>query len=250
MDTRVLFADDQLPYDDQESNDAVKIAIFEEIEEKLKKEGKDPEKAYAEDFKWFLGLLQHMNDRFVVKTVRRFEKAEIEAQKRDDYDVAVIDLSWSGDDRIPLGKRKNKGLEILKTIHKENESGKRGYKPIIAFSQNYKDDPELMSLVLDAGALPVPKNYTPLGYSSISSAITYLVNLRPPNTKNVPSSEVAVAMVNRSSAIITAVVVAAFGFMGVIATAILANKPSQSSEPAAEETSSSDQSGDGAQSDN
>ena len=37
MDTRVLFADDQLPYDDQESNDAVKIAIFEEIEEKLKK---------------------------------------------------------------------------------------------------------------------------------------------------------------------------------------------------------------------
>ncbi len=47
---RVLFADDQLPYDQTEQNSSVKDAILQEIGDKLRAANKDPELAFSNDF--------------------------------------------------------------------------------------------------------------------------------------------------------------------------------------------------------
>ena len=52
--------------------------------------------------------------------------------------------------------------------------------PIISLSQNFSDDFELISTVLERGALPVPKNYKDreLGYRALYAAVQYLTRKR------------------------------------------------------------------------
>ena len=92
---RVLFADDQLPYDQPERNASVKAAILEEIGDKLRAANKDPELAFAQDLAWFQGLRQHLEERFEVVPARTFADATAALHKRDKFDIAVIDLSWT-----------------------------------------------------------------------------------------------------------------------------------------------------------
>jgi hypothetical protein len=107
---------------------------------------------------------------FKLVKVKSFAKAKEIAQTRDDYDVAVIDLSWTGDPGLAREDKRNAGLEILRLIAQGNRTGPT-YKPTIAFSQNYAKDPELFAQVLETGALPIPKDYTPTGHRSLAAAI-------------------------------------------------------------------------------
>ena len=101
---RVLFADDQLPYDQTEQNSSVKDAILKEIGDKLPVANKDPELAISNDFAWFQGLRQRLDERFEVVPARTFADATAKLHRRDLFDIAVIDLSWYGDAQIPSGK--------------------------------------------------------------------------------------------------------------------------------------------------
>lgn len=167
---RVLFADDQLPYDQTEQNSSVKDAVLKEIGDKLRADNKDPELAFSKDFAWFQGLRQHLDERFEVVPARTFAEAMAALHKRDKFDIAVIDLSWSGDAQLPSGKRHNVGIELLEILRDQNDSD-QGYKPVLAFSQNFEKDPQLMSLVLDRGAFPVPKMYSDTGHQALGNLV-------------------------------------------------------------------------------
>lgn len=219
---RVLFADDQFPYDKDTENESVKEAIVAEIGDRLRSSNKDPEQAYAEDFKWFQGLSQHLGERFEVIPARTLSLAKDALHKRDDFDVAVIDLSWSGDAQLPPGKRHNVGIELLEILEKQNEDYE-GYKPVLAFSQNFENEPALMSLVLNQGALPVPKTYSDTGYEALSSAIFYLAKVRPPGSK-AEDPAVAAARVNKSSAITVALITGVLGLIGGILVALVGSE--------------------------
>ncbi|ESA36364.1 hypothetical protein N836_00390 [Leptolyngbya sp. Heron Island J] len=218
---RVLFADDQFPYDEAERNTSVKAAILAEIGDKLRAKNLDPEFAFLEDFNWFQGLRQHLRERFEVLPARTFMEAKATLYERDNFDVAVIDLSWSGDAQIPSGQRHNVGIELLEILQEQNDKH-RGYKPVLAFSQNFEKDPKLMSLVLDRGALPVPKAYSETGYQALSSAISYLAKVRPPGSTTEDPS-VAAARVTRTGAIIIALITGILGLLGGISTAIISS---------------------------
>jgi hypothetical protein len=215
---RVLFADDQLPYDQAEQNSSVKQAILEEIGDKLRAANKDPERAYAEDFAWFQGLRQHLDERFEVIPARTFADASAALHKRDRFDIAVIDLSWSGDAQLPKGKRHNVGIELLEILREQNDKD-QGFKPVLAFSQNFERDPQLMSLVLDRGALPVPKMYTHTGHQALASAISYLAKVRPPGSK-AEDPGVAVARVQKTTAIVVALITGILGLIGGVLGAL------------------------------
>jgi hypothetical protein len=216
---RVLFADDQLPYDQADQNASVKSAILKEIGDKLRAANKDPEAAFAADFAWFQGLRQHLDERFEVVPARTFADAQAALHRRDKYDVAVIDLSWSGDAQLTSGKRHNVGLELLEILKKQNDAGE-GYKPVLAFSQNFEKDAQLMSLVLDCGALPVPKMYTDTGHQALSSAISYLAKVRPPGSK-AEDPALAVARVNKTTAILVALITGVLGLVGGVIGALV-----------------------------
>ena len=221
---RVLFADDQFPYDRTEQNAFVKEAILKEIGDKLRAANIDPEQAFSEDFTWFQGLSQHLGERFEVIPARTFAEAKAALHKRDDFDVAVIDLSWSGDSQLSPGKRHNVGIELLEILQRQNDEH-QGYKPVLAFSQNFEKDPKLMSLVLDRGALPVPKTYSETGYEALSSAISYLAKVRPPGSRT-EDPAVAAARVTRTGAIIIALITGILGVIGGLSTALISpNSP-------------------------
>lgn len=208
---RVLFADDQFPYDQADKNASVKEAILEEIGDRLRAAKKDPEAAFEQDFAWFQGLRQHLRERFEIVPARTFGEAKDALHSRDKFDIAVVDLSWSGDGQLPSGKRHNVGIELLEILREQNDKFQT-YKPVLAFSQNFEKDPELMSLVLDQGALPVPKMYSKTGYQALASAISYLAKVRPPGSR-AEDPTVAAARVNKTAAIVVALIT---GILGVI----------------------------------
>ena len=221
MSIRVLFADDQLPYDrNDDANADVKKQILTEISEKLRARGLDPEEAFAEDYEWFRGLLTYMGERFSVTPYRRFAEARAAVSNRGEFDVAIVDLSYTGDGDLAPEDRHNAGLELLDILKAENDAGDKGYKPVIAFSQNFRDDPELMGVALKKGALPVPKIYNHTGYQSVSSAVEYLVAVRPPDSETV-DPQVRIARLKGRTAIITTAITAGLALVGAIVAALL-----------------------------
>lgn len=165
---RVLFADDQIPSSNTADNERCK----EELRRELSAELVDFDAAFAEDFKWFTELVRYLSIDMGLRldTVTSFWRAKELAQKRGDYDIAVIDLSWTGDPALKHEEKKNAGLEILRLIAEGNRTSER-YKPTIALSQNFVKSPELFAQVLETGALPIAKDYSSTGQRSVAAAI-------------------------------------------------------------------------------
>jgi hypothetical protein len=168
---RVLFADDQIPHADTAQNERYKAELQREVGARME----DFERAFQEDFRWFTDLVHYLtvDAGLVLLPHQSFDRAKIAASERETYDIAVVDLSWNGDPGLPPNKRKNVGLEIIRRISSENLASGT-YKPVIAFSQNFASDPELFAQVLEADALPVPKDYSPTGHRTLAAAVKLL----------------------------------------------------------------------------
>src|SRR5262249_37967100 len=152
----ILLADDQVPWDTKAENDRTKAEIRREFA--VEKPHVDVDIAFADDYDWFTGLLKYLEKTKgeTVVRARTFDEARQRIDNPRGLDVAIVDLSWWGDYTLDQGAshRHNRGLELLAATG----DGKRSNVPIICLSQNF-DDFELISTVLERGALPVPKNY-------------------------------------------------------------------------------------------
>jgi hypothetical protein len=215
---RVLFADDQIPSSIDAENEICKQELRKELSGKLP----NFDSAYRADYEWFTELVRYLSvDKgFELTTARTFSAAMALAQKRDDYDVAVIDLSWTGDPGVVPGEKRNSGLRILRAIAQGNKTTGR-YKPTIAFSQNYQKDHGLFAEVLEAGALPIPKDYTDTGQRSVGAAIE-LMGLRtdtgtPSATKRWDQVSIGEILKSLSIAQLWSVVLAAVGALAAVA---------------------------------
>lgn len=176
MTLRVLFADDQLPSPVPIENEQTRSEIRRELGAKLS----DFDAAFDDDARWFQGLLDYLETsrNLRVIRVRSFDEASNKIERPQDFDIAVVDLSWWGDAELPTGSsnRENVGTRLIERL---SEIGRdRGLMiPVIAYSQNFKSDFELMSHILDMGALPVPKSYDEVGYRALYSAIRHLARI-------------------------------------------------------------------------
>lgn len=171
MGVRVVFADDQIPSEDAEQNKRARDVIVSE----LKPTRENVEADYEQDDRWFRGLISYLQDRegFKIIPAKTISQAEIQLQKRKDYDVAVVDMSWFGDPDVKSGSKRDAGLELLRLVDNANrESSDR--KSVIAFSQNFEKDFELVGKVRELGALPIQKNYGESGHRILGAAIRLL----------------------------------------------------------------------------
>jgi CheY-like chemotaxis protein len=175
MVTRVLFADDQIPWERDTDNDKVRQEIVKELGNKLP----NVNEAYEQDKRWFTDLIDSRKTQGLeLNLARTFSEAEQKIKQSTEYEVAIIDLSWSGDRRLKSADKKNAGLKLIDQLAAQNESGNR-YTPVIAFSQNYKEQPLLVATVLEKAALPVQKEYSELGHRTLAAAVKLLAKLRP-----------------------------------------------------------------------
>jgi hypothetical protein len=182
---RILLADDQVPWDTDAENQRTKAEIRREFA--VEKPHVDVDVAFQDDYGWFTGLLAYLEQTKgeTVIPARTFEDARRQLANPRGLDVAIIDLSWWGDYTLPPGARErhNRGLKLLPQTVDANPSK----IPIVSLSQNFSDDFELMSTVLERGALPVPKNYQAreLGYRALYAAVQYLTKSRGPGGSKV-----------------------------------------------------------------
>lgn len=192
---RILFADDQIPWNDPAKDESVFDAINQEKGEVLKALGKDPREAFEEDKKWFGGLLHYLESTHSLKidSERVYRNAAERLTDPSRYSAAVIDLSWSGDGTLPLGKRSNVGLQLIDMV---NKSGRP--IPVIAFSQNFAANRELMAQVTQRNAFPMQKNYNQLDYQALGAAILYLTRHQSTNVDVPSSSDEDVKQVGRT----------------------------------------------------
>ena len=174
----ILLADDQVPWDTDAENERTKAEIRREFA--VVRPGVDVDTAFADDYAWFTGLLaylEHTKGETVIRA-RTFDEAKQRIDNPRGLDVAIVDLSWWGDYTLPQGAhhRHNRGLKLLATTG----DGSRSKVPIVSLSQNFSHDFELISTVLERGALPVPKNYQArdLSYRALYAAIQYLTRER------------------------------------------------------------------------
>jgi len=174
---RILLADDQVPWDTDAENERTKAEIGREFA--VVKPHVNVDVAFADDHAWFSGLLAYLEQTKgeTVIRARTFDEARQHIENPRDLDVAIVDLSWWGDHTLPPGAshRHNRGLKLL-----PGAAHGRSKIPIVSLSQNFSDDFELMSTVLERGALPVPKNYQAreLGYRTLYAAVQYLTRER------------------------------------------------------------------------
>jgi len=179
MVTRILFADDQIPWDKDADNEKVRQEIAKELAGKIP----DVSAAYEQDKRWFADLIDSLTTQGVeVSPARTYSEAEQKIKRPKDFDVAIVDLSWTGDRRLKSDEKKNAGLKLLDLISKQNEQGD-DYTPVIAFSQNYKTQPLLVATVLEMGALPIQKEYSEVGHRTLAAAVKLLAKLRPAANK-------------------------------------------------------------------
>lgn len=119
--------------------------------------------AFDDDFVWFTGLLAYLEQTKgeTVIRARTFDEARQHIENPRNLDVAIVDLSRWGDYTLPQGAphRHNRGLKLLAGAADVNRSN----VPIVSLSQNFSDNFELMSTVLERGALPVPKKLSSSG---------------------------------------------------------------------------------------
>jgi hypothetical protein len=176
MQIRVLFADDQIPYENKADNDRVRKTIVDELEDKIP----NVDEAYREDYEWFQALLNHLSkiQGLEIIPARTYFAAEKLIRESDKFDVAVIDLSWTGDPNLESQQKRNAGLKLIKELSEQNRIS-TPYKPTIAFSQNFKDDFELVATMLENDALPIQKTYSEVGHRTLSAAIKLLARLKP-----------------------------------------------------------------------
>ncbi len=174
---RILLADDQVPWDTDAENERTKEEIRREFA--VVKPHVNVDEAFADDYAWFTGLLAYL-EQTKGETVTRahtFEEARQHIENPRDLDVAIVDLSWWGDHTLPQGEshRHNQGLKLL-----PGAADSRSKVPIVSLSQNFRDDFELMSTVLERGALPMPKNSKDrdLCYRTLYAAVQYLTRDR------------------------------------------------------------------------
>src|SRR5215813_1088736 len=94
---RILFADDQVPWEAEEDNQRTKEEIRREFA--VAKPDVDVDVAFENDRRWFAGLLEYLEQRKREKVVRvqTFKKARQHLKNPRDLDVAIVDLSWWGD---------------------------------------------------------------------------------------------------------------------------------------------------------
>jgi hypothetical protein len=203
MSIGVLFADDQIPYNDQKQDAAVREEICKEFEMHRKKDRDATAAGFDDDYNFFNNLLRFLiSDKGVrVRKVRSLGEAKrlIESynvEQIDDeekkIDAAIIDLSWWGDKDLPSGYegRHNRGYELLESAQSKFKND-GVFIPCIAYSQNFYDDPAIRGRVLKLGALPIPKlnrkeddEYKrQMGYEALLSAIEHLKELQPINIK-------------------------------------------------------------------
>jgi hypothetical protein len=114
---------------------------------------------------------------------RTFEEA-LRAVKNEKFDVAIVDIAWVADKRIPQHEQLDAGWDLSDKIEEADASTGRQGTPQIICSNRFDTKPDLIYEAVRRKHLPVLKSYDENGGRSLKVAIDYLFTTRSQRPKS------------------------------------------------------------------
>ena len=147
---RVLFADDQMPEDDIADAD-----IFDTIR-LLHPEWNE---GFVRAFEVMRRALRAVSEDNEITVARRLEDA-LSLVRSKEFDVAIIDLGWYGDDDVSEAEKSTAGWKISTVLDEvDQQNPQRAATAQIIFSARFDTHPELGERAASKGRLPFLKPY-------------------------------------------------------------------------------------------
>jgi len=163
---RILLADDQIPpHDDSEE-------VFHAA---LKKQFGDPATVLAciEQCRFMGEVVQALRDAGYRLTTARTYADAVEQIASNDFDLAIIDLGWYLDTKVPRHERPSAGWSLCERLD-EKAARSNGRIPQILFSSRFPVEPGLSREAARKQKLPMFKQATPIVLNSLMAAVGFV----------------------------------------------------------------------------
>jgi CheY-like chemotaxis protein len=167
---RILIADDEIPYDDDEARNVETKKLL------LQRKNNATPEHYEKGRKGMDNACKALREAGIKPEIARTRKETIAAiERKGPFDLAVIDLGWFGDPNPDHPE--TAGWDLLEKL-RETPRGKA--TPIIMYSDRFNNEPKLAHDAVVADTLPLPKTYTEGSHQTLIAAIRFLT--RPERT--------------------------------------------------------------------
>ena len=152
METKILFADDQIPED--------KIAD-EDIKRVVSQRYPQAQEGFILAFEKMRGIVKALRDRNCQVTVANTHSMAMKLAGGQHFDVAIIDLGWFGDDALDRSVRDSAGWEIAnRIVQADKKLSPHQATARIIYSSRFASNPEISEKASKEGILPFFKVYS------------------------------------------------------------------------------------------
>lgn len=173
---KVLFADDQIPDESIPDNDVLPAL--------MKKYGHVPDDFPPEQMEYFVTpfinsflpmrhTVKTLRDGYDVTIARTYDEA-INLIKSNHYDIAIVDLRWDADEKVPREQSDNAGWAICDAIEEADKDSPHSPTFQIVYSSRFDREPHLAMLAAQKSKLPVYKSYNEAGSLALLAAVNFI----------------------------------------------------------------------------
>lgn len=162
---RVLFADDQIPAEDIPDIDIITV---------LKKKYPTAPPGFINAFLPVRHAVKTLRDGYYDVTVARTYEEAINYIKINHFDIAIVDLRWDADEKVPESQSDNMGWAICDAIEEADKGTKLPPTFQIVYSSRFQSEPHLAIRAAQESKLPVFKSYNEAGSQALLATVNFI----------------------------------------------------------------------------
>jgi len=162
---RVLFADDQIPAEDIPDDNVIVV---------LKEKYPAAPPGFINAFLPMRHAVKTLRDGYYDVTVARTYEEAINYIKINHFDIAIVDLRWDADEKVPEVQSDNMGWAICDAIEEADKETKLPPTFQIVYSSRFQSEPHLAIRAAQESKLPVFKSYNEAGSQALLATVNFI----------------------------------------------------------------------------
>lgn len=112
---------------------------------------------------------------YEVTVARKYQEA-LNLVKKSEFDIAIVDLRWDGDESLDRRASDKAGWKICEAINEADKACNRRTMQLV-YSSRFDKEPEIAADAARYNKLPVYKSYNDAGSASLMAAVKFVENL-------------------------------------------------------------------------
>jgi hypothetical protein len=173
---KVLFADDQIPDEDIPDSDIINVMT--------KRYPNDP--GFVQAFWEMRQTVKTLRDGGYDVSIANTKRKALTLIKATHFDIAIVDLMWAADEKVPPTERDNTGWMICDEIEKADRRATNTPTFQIICSNRFDKVPQIAITAGQKSKLPIFKSYNEAGRQSLLAAVNFIEKyMSNPSTREV-----------------------------------------------------------------